>query len=51
MQDTVIEFKNVTKMYKLFKNDKRRLLHTFIKSIKYKILFNTVMSTSIAAQY
>ena len=36
MQDTVIEFKNVTKMYKLFKNDKRRLLHTFIKSIKYK---------------
>ena len=36
MQDTVIEFKNVTKMYKLFENDKRRLLHTCIKSIKYK---------------
>lgn len=36
MEDIVIRFKNVTKMYKLFKNDKRRLLHTFFKKIKYK---------------
>ena len=36
MSDIVIEFDHVTKTYKLFKNDKRRLLHTFIKKIKYK---------------
>ncbi len=36
MSDVVIKFDHVTKMYKLFKNDKRRLLHTFIKKIKYK---------------
>lgn len=36
MSDIVIKFDHVTKMYKLFKNDKRRLLHTFIKKIKYK---------------
>ena len=35
-EDIVIEFEHVTKMYKLFKNDKRRLLHTFFKNIKYK---------------
>ena len=35
-KDIVIEFDHVTKMYKLFKNDKRRLLHTFIKKIQYK---------------
>ena len=35
-KDIVIEFDHVTKMYKLFKNDKRRLLHTFIKKIHYK---------------
>lgn len=34
--ETVIEFNHVTKMYKLFKNDKRRLLYTFCKKIKYK---------------
>lgn len=34
--DVVIEFDHVTKMYKLFKNDKRRLLYTFCKKIKYK---------------
>ena len=33
--ENVIEFKNVTKMYKLFKNDKKRLLYTFCKKIKY----------------
>lgn len=36
MRDVVIKFDNVTKMYKLFSNDKRRLLHTFFKKIKYK---------------
>lgn len=35
MSDIVIKFDHVTKMYKLFKNDKRRLLHTFFKNIKY----------------
>lgn len=35
-RDIVIKFYHVTKMYKLFKNDKRRLLHTFFKNIKYK---------------
>ena len=34
--EVVIKFNHVTKMYKLFKNDKRRLLHTFFKQIKYK---------------
>ncbi len=32
----VIKFDHVTKMYKLFKNDKKRLLYTFCKKIKYK---------------
>ena len=35
-KDVVIKFDNVTKMYKLFKNDKRRLLSTFLKKISYK---------------
>lgn len=35
MKDIVIRFNNVTKTYKLFKSDKKRLLHTFFKSIKY----------------
>jgi len=34
-KDVVIEFKNVTKMYKLYKNDKKRLLATFCKKVKY----------------
>lgn len=33
---TVIEFKNVSKIYKLFKNDKKRLLSVFFKNISYK---------------
>jgi len=33
--DVVIKFDHVTKMYKLFKNDKKRLLYTFCKKIKY----------------
>lgn len=35
MEDVVIKFNHVTKMYKLFKNDKKRLLYTFCKKIKY----------------
>ncbi|MCL2354859.1 MAG: ABC transporter ATP-binding protein, partial [Oscillospiraceae bacterium] len=34
MQNNVIEFKNVTKIYKLFKNDKQRLISAVIR--KYK---------------
>ncbi len=36
MKDTVIKFNNVTKIYKLFKNDKKRLLYVFCKKIKYQ---------------
>ncbi len=36
MEETMIEFKNVTKIYKLFKNDKKRLLSIFFKKVKYK---------------
>lgn len=36
MEETMIEFKNVTKIYKLFKNDKKRLLSIFFKNVKYK---------------
>ncbi len=32
----VIEFKNVTKRYKLYKSDKQRLFAVFSKSVKYK---------------
>lgn len=35
-EEIVIKFDHVTKMYKLFKNDKKRLLYTFCKKIKYK---------------
>ncbi len=35
-EEIVIRFNHVTKMYKLFKNDKKRLLYTFCKKIKYK---------------
>ena len=35
-KDIVIKFEHVTKMYKLFKSDKKRLLHIFFKNIKYK---------------
>ena len=35
-QEIVIEFKNVTKVYKLFKNDKQRFKSLFSKSAKYK---------------
>ena len=34
MEEIVIRFNHVTKMYKLFKNDKRRLLYTFCKKIR-----------------
>ena len=34
--DKIIEFHNVTKSYKLFKNDKKRLFSVFSKKIPYK---------------
>lgn len=34
--DIIIEFKNVTKTYKLFKNDKKRLISVFSKKVPYK---------------
>lgn len=34
--ENIIEFKKVTKTYKLFKNDKKRLLSVFNKRVKYK---------------
>lgn len=36
MEKTVIELNKVTKMYKLYKNDKRRLLAIFFKKIPYR---------------
>lgn len=36
MSDIVIEFKEVTKTYKLYKNDKQRLLSVFSKKIPHK---------------
>lgn len=36
MSENVIEFKKVSKIYKLYKNDKRRLLAVFFKNIPYK---------------
>ncbi len=36
MSENVIEFKKVTKIYKLYKNDKRRLLSIFFKKVPYK---------------
>lgn len=36
MKDKIIEFKNVTKIYKLYKNDKKRFLAIFFKGIKYR---------------
>lgn len=36
MSKKVIEFKKVSKVYKLYKNDKRRLLSIFIRNISYK---------------
>lgn len=35
-KDVVIEFKNVTKTYKLYKNDKQRVLGAICKKIKYQ---------------
>ena len=36
MKDIVVEFKNVTKIYKLFKNDKKRLLGLLFKNVAHK---------------
>ncbi len=35
-EDIVIQFKNVTKTYKLYKNDKQRVLGAIFKKIKYQ---------------
>lgn len=35
-REVVIKFDHVTKTYKLFKSEKRRLLHVFCKKIKYQ---------------
>ena len=36
MRDTVISFKNVTKIYKLYSSTRKRLMGIFLKNIKYK---------------
>ena len=36
MEKTVIDFKRVSKIYKLYKNDKRRLVAVFSKKVPYK---------------
>lgn len=36
MSEPIIEFKNVSKIYKLYKNDKHRLLSVFFKKTPYK---------------
>ena len=36
MSETVIEFKNVTKIYKLYKSDKQRLKAVIWKRTPYK---------------
>ena len=36
MNETVIEFKNVTKLYKLYKNDKKRFMAIFSSKVPYK---------------
>ena len=55
MSENVIEFKKVSKIYKLYKNDKRRLLSIFIKGIPYKekkavnnVSFNVKKGESVA---
>ena len=37
MEENVIEFKNVTKVYKLYNSDKQRLIGAFIKRYKPKL--------------
>ena len=55
MNINVIEFKNVTKTYKLFKNDKMRLISTLFKIKNYKekhavnnVSFNIKKGESVA---
>ncbi len=36
MKNTVIDFQDVSKVYKLYKNDKQRLLSVFSKKVSYK---------------
>lgn len=55
MDKTVIKFENVTKLYKLYKNDKRRLLSIFFKNVEHKeklavndVSFNIKKGESVA---
>lgn len=55
MSENVIEFQNVTKIYKLFANDKKRLLAIFFKKVKHKekkavnnVSFNIKRGESVA---
>ncbi len=55
MDEIVVKFNNVTKMYKLYKNDKKRLLAIFFKRVKYKekkavdnVSFNVKKGESLA---
>lgn len=36
MKEPIIEFKNVSKIYKLYATDKHRFLNLFLKNVKYK---------------
>ena len=36
MSNDIIEFENVSKIYKLYKNDKRRLISIFLKKVPYQ---------------
>lgn len=54
-EDIVVEFKNVSKTYKLYKNSKKRFLSIFIKKIKYtpkkavnNVSFNIKKGESVA---
>ena len=44
MSEVVIKFDHVTKMYKLFKSDKKRLLHTFFKNISIYLKLNNYLT-------
>lgn len=49
MVDTVIEFKNVTKSYKLYRSDRARLLSVFVKKVPY-IEKNAVKNVSFSVK-
>ena len=47
MSKTVIEFKNVSKIYKLYKSDRQRFKAIFSKKIKVKIPAGTQSGTTL----